>query len=354
MSVTTRPRQHGLPSGAPTPPPEAVTAATRAWKPGAAILRYRRIAIWIAIPRTICVCISLVVAYLARYGLGGPPWASYALATAAAPAIWVATFYGFGLYRPHHLAGWQEFERILCASAVGVMLAATASFWTHSNLSRKWIAFTWVFVVVLELATRRAWRWYTWRERMANRLVMRTLVVGTGSKAVRLAHALNSADTGCLPIGFVPVGRSTPRRKPLPLPTVGSVANLEETIHELDVDCVFVPEAGPDATEIAAIRRAARRTECDLRVATTLPEMIVAPVAIQPLAGSMVLTLRGSHPVRGHYLAKRTFDATAATCLLVVLRRFYSPRRSRSSSRLLGPSSFDNLASLETGRSSRC
>ena len=102
------------------------------------------------------------------------------------------------------------------------------------------------------------------------------------------------------------------------LPVVGGVSELEETISRLDIDCVFVPDAAADAEEMAAIRRASRRTECDLRVATNLPEMMVAPLGIQPVAGSMVITLRGTHPVRGQYLAKRTFDVVTASFLILL------------------------------------
>jgi exopolysaccharide biosynthesis polyprenyl glycosylphosphotransferase len=72
------------------------------------------------------------------------------------------------------------------------------------------------------------------------------------------------------------------------------------------------------AAELTTITRAARDTGTEVRLSTGLPMMLTSPVSIQPIAGSMTVTLRGVRLSGVQYAVKRSFDLAATSMLLVV------------------------------------
>ena len=88
------------------------------------------------------------MAFVIRYGRVAMP-VDYAIVTLCAPLVWVAVFQASGTYYAQRLSEWEEFRRILTASSVAIIVAATASFWWKSSLSREWIALTWAIGLTL-------------------------------------------------------------------------------------------------------------------------------------------------------------------------------------------------------------
>jgi exopolysaccharide biosynthesis polyprenyl glycosylphosphotransferase len=279
------------------------------------LARYRRLAIALAISDAVCLWLALVVAFVLRYGFR-EMFPDYALTTILAPVVWLPVFYSFGLYRQHHLSDWEEFRRIFSATSVAIILAATASFWTHSQLSRKWVAFTWVFALFLELLVRMVWRHHAHRLRRSGDLALRTLIVGGGVDSDRLRRVLGETSTGFLPIAYVLDRTGAP---PHELPVVGRVDDLESVIREHGVECMFCASPEISSAELTAITRAARNTGTEVRLSTGLPMMLTSPVSIQPIAGSMTVTLRGVRLSGVQYAVKRSFDLVVTGMLLVML-----------------------------------
>ncbi len=147
---------------------------------------------------------------------------------------------------------------------------------------------------------------------------MRTLVVGDGIEAARVADMLRGPGTGYSPVGHVTVD-SVGAGVLAGLPVVGRLEDLEAAILDHEADCVFVASSAVGQHCMPAINRAARRTDCELRLTTNLPEMLTAPLAIQPVAGSMALAVRGVQLSGGQYFAKRAFDIAFTTLLLIVV-----------------------------------
>jgi exopolysaccharide biosynthesis polyprenyl glycosylphosphotransferase len=278
------------------------------------LARYRRLALSLAASDAICIWVALAVAFVLRYGFR-TMFPDYALTTVIAPMVWLPVFYSFGLYRQHHLSDWDEFRRIFSATSVAIILAATASFWTHSQLSRKWIAFTWVFALFLELLVRMLWRHHAHRLRRSGALALRTVIVGGGVDSDRLRRVLCATSTGFLPIGCVLDRSGAP---PQELPVIGRVDDLESVIREYGVECMFCASRQISAAELTTITRAARDTGTEVRLSTGLPMMLTSPVSIQPIAGSMTVTLRGVRLSGVQYAVKRSFDLAATSMLLVV------------------------------------
>ena len=191
--------------------------------------RYRIVSVGMVASDAACVVAALVVSYFLRFHQTSLPL-EYALAVAAAPLAWVAVFHGFGLYAPYRLSPPEEFRWTIAASSMGVVLLMVGIFWSHRALSRAWIGMTWLFVVVMELTSRRLWRWYQGRLRAQGRLSFRTLIVGTNEEAGRLAGALRTRGSGYLPLGFV--GHSGSMVSPDSLPVIGQINQLDQAIRD--------------------------------------------------------------------------------------------------------------------------
>jgi exopolysaccharide biosynthesis polyprenyl glycosylphosphotransferase len=257
---------------------------------------------------------ALVLAYGVRYGDTGVR-TSYAVTIALAPFAWTAIFYCYGLYRSHQLSEWDEFRRTLSAVSVGIVVVATGSFWTHSDLSRKWIAVAWLLALSLELSTRAYWRKYASRLRRTGRLTMRTVIVGESQEAQRLAKDLAAPSSGHDPIGFVSTG---PNGEEGAAKSLTTIHGLEDFIRSNSIDCVFVAAGAVTPAEMTAVSRAARRTGAELRISTSLPDMLTSPLTIQSVAGGMVVALRGAQLTGLQLAAKRIFDVVVSSVLLLV------------------------------------
>ena len=275
--------------------------------------RYSELAALTAITDAGCVTIALVTAYLIRYG-AVTMHVDYAIVTLCAPLVWVAVFQVSGTYYAQRLSEWEEFRRILTACSVATILAATASFWWKSSLSREWIALTWAIGLTLELATRALWRRHRAALRRTGRLTLRTLVIGTNPEAARLAGTLANPDSGFLPVGHIACAGEDVARE---VPVLGTVDALPEAILASSAECVFVASSAASSEEIRRITRSASRLGLETRVSTSLPEMMTLPLAIHSVPGAMALALR-SHRRHGmQSRLKRGFDL-ALTSIVVL------------------------------------
>jgi exopolysaccharide biosynthesis polyprenyl glycosylphosphotransferase len=158
------------------------------------------------------------------------------------------------------------------------------------------------------------WRHYTHRLRRSGALALRTIIVGGGLDSDRLRRVLCDSSTGFLPIGYVLDRTDLP---PHDLPVIGRVHELEAIIQEHQAECVFCASPDITASELTMITRAARNTGTEVRLSTGLPMMLTSPVSIQPIAGSMTLTLRAVRLSGIQYAVKRFFDLVATSMLLV-------------------------------------
>ena len=101
--------------------------AAPAAKPGSgALRRYHNISVGLAGSDALCIVVALVSAYYLRYS-GRPMPAGEIAVIVLTPIIWIGVFQAFDLYALQHLAGPEEFRRIIGASSVGIVLLALAS-----------------------------------------------------------------------------------------------------------------------------------------------------------------------------------------------------------------------------------
>ena len=244
------------------------------------------------------------------------------LPTAIALSGWVATFAGFGLYRPAFLSAPEELRRIVSATSVGVVLVIVERSLLGQPHPRVPIVALWVAATVYELGTRRIWRWYLARLRIAGSFAARSLIIGTDAGAARTGETLAEAGSGFTPIGFVGTASSIsgPGEWPsVPSPVVGAIEHLEHLIQRFDAAAVFVISGCVSPDEMLGVYRACRRADVEIRVSANLPETLTSRVTLQDVKGTMALCLR---PVRlrgANAVLKRAVDIALAAVGLVVL-----------------------------------
>lgn len=120
-----------------------------------------------------------------------------------APVLVIGIFSAFRLYSVQRIAAAEEFRRLILAVTLIVTLAVTFSFWSKASFSRLWIAGSWLFSLILVLATRYQWRRYVRRQRERGVLALRTLIVGANAEAGRVATEMRRSDLGFVPLGYV-------------------------------------------------------------------------------------------------------------------------------------------------------
>ena len=282
---------------------------------GAALCRYRKIAVGLAVSDAVCVMLALLLSYAVRYPGELVP-AREALVIALAPLVWIVVFYTFNLYDPQHLSAPEELRRVIGASGVGIVLLAVTSFWSNASFSRAWVGLTWVLVLVLELLPRRLWRAYEWRLRMDGRLALRTLVVGTSAEATRLVETLQVAASGFLPLGHVQASEPTVPANRLPI--LGRIGELDRLVREHAADCLFVASSGITEADMSRVTQVARQAEVEVRVLPNLPQMLTSRLAFLRVGVAIVVALRPVHLSGPQAAMKRIIDLAVASVALLL------------------------------------
>lgn len=276
---------------------------------GRAARTFRRIAYGQVLTDALCLVVALSVSYVARFGFSPLP-PDWLIAAAVSPFVWIAVFSAFRLYSPQHLSSWDEFSRTISASSLAIVVVALMSYWSKSSFSRIWIGLTWIFALVLELVSRRMWRWYVRRRTIAGTLAFRTLVVGANREAVRLSTELAVPGSGYLPVGHIRAGSADVVEGAVP--SVGTLADLRDAISLFGAECLFVVASDLEAEQVSDVIQIARQTETEVNVSSGIPEMLARRLTVQSVGSFMALSLRPVRLTGLQVAAKRLFDLAVA------------------------------------------
>jgi exopolysaccharide biosynthesis polyprenyl glycosylphosphotransferase len=230
--------------------------------------------------------------------------------------LWVAVFRAFNLYAPQHLSSSDEFRSIIGATSLGIVLVVMASYWSKSSFPRAWLGLSWLLALLLELATRRAWESHRLRLKRRGRLTLRTLIVGTGGEATRLAETLKDPTSGFSPIGYV--GTIDPSVPANGLVVVGGIGDLRRLVREHDADCFFVASTSASANDLLQVTQVARQERKEVRVSANLSQTLTSRVALQKVGGAIALSIRSVRLTRTQVGLKRAFDLVLASAALAI------------------------------------
>jgi exopolysaccharide biosynthesis polyprenyl glycosylphosphotransferase len=282
---------------------------------GDALLWYRTISVGLAVTDAACVLVALLVSYQVRYSMRPMPARELAVVLVA-PVLWVAVFRAFNLYAVQHLSPADEFRGIIGATSLGVVLVVMASYWSKSSFPRSWIGLSWLLVLLLEFATRRAWEVYRLRLRRDGRLALRTLIVGTTVEAGRLAQTFSDPTAGFTPIGYVRA--SNPSMAANSLPVVGGLRDLRQLVYEHHADCFFVASTSVSVEDMFEVMQVARQERTEVRVSANLSQTLTSRLALQKVGGAIALSIRPVRLTGTQAAMKRAFDLVLASVALIV------------------------------------
>lgn len=299
------------------------TTSSRQAQAGNVAERYRALALGLIVSDVVCLLAALAVSYLVHFGTGGMRGA-YMATIVAAPALWIAVFGALSLYSPQHLSASEEFRRIISASSIGMLLIVVAIYSSHTQLSRTWLALTWALALLLELTSRRLWRWVVWRLKVTHWLSFRTLIVGANAEGRAIADALSLPGTGYDVFGLIETSRQPVRAARLGIDervtaTLKDLDDLEATIADNGIECLFMASTAIDPADTVRVVQVARRRSIKLMASANLPEILTSRLSAQHLAGVMALSLRPVRITGLQSLFKRAFDLIASVSALILL-----------------------------------
>jgi exopolysaccharide biosynthesis polyprenyl glycosylphosphotransferase len=231
-------------------------------------------------------------------------------------AFLLLTLTVLGLYRPRlSLSALDDLPRI--ALAVGLA----------------WMVVVWIEPLVGSpgwLPPARSWGWWgaifggLVLSRIATTALLRrqrrfggsrTLILGTGRVADRLARALRERpELGLDPVGLI----GEPTGRPLPLPVLGPLDRVADIAAERDATHLVVAFSGaPDADLVASLRQCWRLS---VLVVPRLYEMNVSSLRAELVGGIPLVRMRPPAMRRISWRIKRLLDvAFAGTALLLLL-----------------------------------
>ena len=285
-------------------------------------LYYRRIGLGMAMTDGACAAVALVVSYHLRFGAAPMPTRERLL-TLTVPLLWLAAFPAFSLYAPQRLPASEEFRRIVGACGAGSVLLMLLSYLSKSSFSRTWMGLSFLVALLLELLTRRGWRFWQHRLKLDGRLAFRTLIVGTNGEAARLAATLSEPGAGFLPLGFVRShGDGEPGTGsvagPEVLAVLGDLKGIRRLVREHQAECLFVASSGMVVEDISRVSHVARQEGVELRLSANLAQTLASRLAPLQIGPVIALALRPVRLSGIQAVGKRAFDLVLASVVLLL------------------------------------
>jgi len=282
--------------------------------PGGAVRLYQKVAVGVAVTDVLSVFLAILLAWLVRFG-EHPLKSKPLLLVVVVPFVVLPIFAACRLYNLSRLSPAEEFRRIPGAVSMVVAAFVVISFWYGANYSRFWLALTWIFGILLVLASRRGWHWYMGRRRREGRLAFRTLIVGTNEEARRIARSMTGVN-GYTAAGFVCPTGDFVRLEGLP---VYELEDLPHAVRECGAECVFVASTALGTKKMTAVSRSLRDLDVEVRVSANISDILSTRLTLQQVGGLMALSLRPVRLSGAQAVAKRTLDLALASISILLL-----------------------------------
>lgn len=296
---------------------------------GAARPRWaRRFTAGIAATDVVVVALTLTAAYVLRFDfdtgpvLAGARTVSYAVATGAVGALWLAWLAATRSREARILGSGQlEYARVLRATWGTFAVVAVVSFSLKAEFSRGLLLIALPLGSVGLLLGRAAWRAALARMRRSGAASSRVLIVGPARTAEDMAARLASAPRA----GYRVVGVCLPPgSQPEPIDAGGAESLgvlVDAAAQAAQVEADFVLVAGSDSMSPAAVRRIGwelEGTTVGMIVAAGLVDVAGPRVQMSPVHGLPLLHVDAPAFVGGKYWLKSAADSVGALALLVL------------------------------------
>jgi len=249
------------------------------------------------------------------------PFSEYLPVLAAIVAIWLATGYVLGVYRPQELRERRQavYDPTKVVVAGTLVLAAglffVKGFYVSRLLLAGFIGLDWLLLVGMRLA------YIEWGPRLRARLgdAYYILLVGTGPAARELAALIGeSRDTGVQLVGWVRTGPGEPPPDEEARP-VWSLADVPRLLREQVVDEVVFAVNREELEQMEELLLLCEEEGVRTRVQLQVFPHLYSQVSLEHLYHIPLLTFSRTPTDELRLLVKRVLDALAAAVLLAVL-----------------------------------
>jgi exopolysaccharide biosynthesis polyprenyl glycosylphosphotransferase len=241
--------------------------------------------------------------------------------------LWTQVFRLCGLYDVGRFSriGHEALGIAKATTLATVGMAAAGTVLQLELVTPRFVLAFWLGATLAVIAVRLAVRWGLAQRGLREPHLRRVLIVGTNSRARRLAEDLaQRPELGYRLIGFLDTHREGVGPAPLPQPVVADCANFPAFLREHVVDEVLL--CLPLAScyhEAARIMQLCEEQGILVRVLGTIFDAKLASMAAEEFCAQSVLTFQVGRMRGGTVLLKRLVDvtmaATAAVGLLPVL-----------------------------------
>jgi exopolysaccharide biosynthesis polyprenyl glycosylphosphotransferase len=234
---------------------------------------------------------------------------------------WFAALVAQGAYWSRHFgAGPDEYRAVSTASLITASLVGIACYLLQLQLSRGFVAMTFLIGTPLLLAERYTVRKFVHRMRVQGRLLHRVIAVGGPSGISEVVDALRRNEFigyrvvgACVPAGI------QPELDRFPVPVLGTVADARRLCDELGADTVLVARGGYETSqELRRIAWALEGSSIDLIVVPSLTDIAGPRIHMRPVAGLPLLHVEQPQAGEAGGLPKRLFDVVFASLALLV------------------------------------
>lgn len=238
--------------------------------------------------------------------------------------LWLVFMAGAGLYDLDRISrGFGEAGRVSRALSFGVVALILGTYLAKMpGLSRGWTLLLLVISVALVLFFRSLVAAMIAEAHRRGKMLSRALIVGSNAEASDIIRVLQAnTDSGIHPIGYL--ASTATDRLPLDycqggIVRFGHARDIVDSVREHRIDTVVIASSAFDHEVVARMIADLRVVDVDLHISSGLFEVLTSRIAVTEIAGVPLITVKGLGMSRLNRIAKRIFDLTVATLVLIV------------------------------------
>ena len=210
----------------------------------------------------------------------------------------------------------EEFRRLVVAGLMAIGFLLAVSFVAqYGLLSRLWVGLLFVGVVSALAISRTAARRVFTDLRRRGRISRPVIIVGTGPDAISLLHAARDRpDLGYEVLGMTgdDAGECGCVR------VLGSAEETPAVVRRTGATGVILSVGSLDSDLVNRLTRVLTDDGCHVTLSSSLHDIDISRTRSQAIDGRLMIYVEPTNRSRAHVLAKRAFDLTVASLVLLV------------------------------------
>ncbi|WP_010678086.1 polysaccharide biosynthesis protein [Bacillus timonensis] len=191
-------------------------------------------------------------------------------------------------------------ELVIIAKSVTstVVLAAIMQFIINHEIYTRFLAVTWLLLVLSIGGTRFCWRIYRDTYIKKNDHRKRTLIIGAGAAGTMIVRQIkNNNESELIPIGFIDDNVKKQNLDILGIPVLGGIESIEEVVREKNVANIIIAIPSLSKRELNKIFQECAKTKAKTQILPMLEDLLTGKVAVNQFRDVQVEDLLGRHPV---------------------------------------------------------